>query len=450
MKLSLFLAPLAAIAGALLFAQGCPAPVLQASAPLCTGGSYAHCICQNSSQGTHRCQPDGRSFDDCLCDSTNAIVDDAGFQQYDAGDPPDVAPATLAINDACAGKLAAIVGAQGGVDLFGAAYAGGGKWTVTDSRNGALRGVPRGGLIIDPSNVSAVVAVWESLGNQYVWTKFQANQTSLLSPAQVGPAPPLGPAGVQGRPGFIDLGYKSAELVALTTDSHFAHGTYTPSLGFSFAGTIDAGAVALAGAPAIVNTPTGLAMAYSDSSKNLFFQQKLNGLWANPEALQLATAYDSSPPELISFADGSLLLVYREAGSSKLSWMKRTGTTWSGKQYIDPLDIAADTPTTALMADGRVMLAWKGDDNGVHYSIYDNTSDGGTQWSEQATIASGESVQLSPFLVNGKCAGTLSAAWAETDGFVKLAFFGTDGTWSEPFVLPGLTGMTYVAVAEIP
>ena len=193
---------------------------VDSSAVKCTPGNYVFCRCEDRSEGTKLCHPDGVSFDACTCDGTQppATPDlDSGIPSTPL-EPVDGGPVTGPTIDAkCAGKLGLVAGAATDNATYVATYVGAGVFSA--SKSASSPGV-RGPITILPSGTSLVATYLARLG--YLgWTKLSGSAWSAPES--------LGDGTADGAATSMTVLGGALRVFYLGQDAHFHMGTYGTS-----------------------------------------------------------------------------------------------------------------------------------------------------------------------------------------------------------------------------
>jgi hypothetical protein len=430
--------------------EGCPAPSAKPTDPICTPGAYVFCRCESRQEGTKLCLDNAVAFAKCECGENGQPVQlipsgDAGFLKIDAAVPPSDKPP---IDAKCAGKIAVIASTdqedpadpQAPLYLYGAAYDGNGAWTVARSTGAALRGQPRGGLI-GPT----LVAVWLSRSNQVAWTKFEANQKTLSPPDKVGDVL------TTKNPAFV-TSQATGRLYSLSPDDMMKEGVFSLSAAWDDGNALVApGDSPVVGktAPAAALAGSSYVLAFGAANKALSVQTQVSGNWGPPATIPDASTYADFPPVMTSLIGGTeeLLMVYIDSDLS-LHWTTRSSGTWGPPAVVDTSAIPDGVPSLAPMAGGRAMLVWKTLNGAAMFSQYDPSKT--PPWSSPASIfQDGPKLTFPPSVGGGRCASEATVAYLDASGRVNLALY-AGGRWMGPYVVPGMTNMTFAGAGEVP
>jgi hypothetical protein len=421
---------------------GCKETTLAQADLLCTPKAYVFCRCVDRSEGTKQCAEDGHSFGDCMCGGFGnpppLSPDGPDFEPVDA--IPSKTDAGPPLDERCAGKVAVLASSAEDLYLFGAAYKGKGAWEVAKSQGPALRAPPRGTLVN-----GALVAVWLTRYSLIAWTKFEAGQTTLLPPVSVGYAM------TKASPSIVSTG-TGARMFYASTDDTFASGTYSSQSGWDDATTelpapgttnfkqksapsVDA----LAGKHVIAFTGEAGALAtQTQTSTSWGAQTKISGAQAFEEA-PAVVALESGAEDLLVVYMGTDLLLHSVART------KSTGA-WKAPILVDTAANASGAPSVSELEDGRVLLVWQGVNGTPLYSIYGGAP---ATWSRPAAVLPNLRLRSAPTVSRGRCASQAMATLVDDAGNVSLALFDQD-KWKGPYLVPGMTKMTYAGAGEVP
>ena len=417
---------------------------------VCTPGNFVFCRCADRSEGTKLCTPNGAAFEECKCGTADAPGPlapdgDPSFDPVDAGQVPADGPI---IDARCTGKLAVLASSDADINLFAAAYAGGGQWKVAKSQGPSLRGMPHGVLV---GNV--LVAAWRTRFDLIAWTKFEAGQTSLAPPVSIGSASSAR------NPALAALGSpSSARLFYLGANNANFEGSYTAATGWSNAASaIPApatdGGVVVPGksAPAAAAVGASSVIAYSGSNGKLA-RQMFSGAWGAPLPVAGADAF-SQAPAMVAMDGGTkdLLLVY--VGTDLLlHFTVREASTkvWGAASLVDSAASPSDAPELAQMPNGRAMLVFKGTDGHAFFTVFDPTKP--KPWSIPAPVVATKNPEVlaTPTVIKGRCGSDATVTYVEKGGAVNVIRYESNGSWTGPVTVPGMTGMTFAGAGELP
>jgi hypothetical protein len=420
---------------------GCKETTLAGPDLLCTPKAYVFCRCVDRSEGTKQCAEDGRSFADCFCGGLGEppplSPDGPDFEPIDA--IPSKTDAGLPLDDRCAGKLAVLASSAEDIYLYGAAYKGKGAWDVSKSQGAALRAPPRGTLVN-----GSLVAVWLTRYSLIAWTKFEAGQTTLLPPVSVGSAM------TKRSPSILSTG-TGARMFYATNDDTFATGTYSSTTGWDDAstelpipGTTNVkqksapSADAIGGRQLIAFTGEGTLATQTQTSTSWGAQTKIAGAQTFDEG-PAVVALESGAEDLLIVYLGTDLLLHSVART------KSTGV-WKSPILVDTAANASGPPAVTELPDGRVLLVWQGVNGTPLYSTYGGSP---ATWTRPSAVLPNLRVISTPTVSRGRCASQATATLVDDGGNVNLALFDQD-KWKGPYVVPGMTKMTYAGAGEVP
>jgi len=409
----------------------------------CTPGNYVFCRCEDRSEGTKLCRPDGTSFDECKCDGTGGPITedpDAGLGT-DPLVPVDAGPVTgPTIDPKCAGKLGVVAGSANDLDAYVAAYNADGSFAVSKSHGPALRG---------PATVlpvgTTLVATWLSQYSLIAWSKLSAGAWS--APVSVGSAFSSGPTTATNLNGQLRLFY-------LGTDSSFHMGTYTAT-GWDDATALaepagDAGApIPGKSPPAVAAVGSSITLAFTGSDGTLARENFASGTWSSITKFSSNDAFGAAPA-LVALDPGGTrdeLMVY--TGKDLLLHVAARVATNKAWNAAILFDTAASSTELALQAlpGGKALLVYKASNSLGYYAVWDAN----TGFGPPTELLPGKNQELAsvPSITRGQCGSDATIAYAQKDGLVKILRY-TAGTLSGPYDVGGLTKATYVGVGELP
>ena len=437
----------AAILGA-AFAACTTTNAADSSAVKCTPGNYVFCRCEDRSEGTKLCHPDGVSFDDCKCDGTEPPVTpdvDSGIPSTPL-EPVDAGPVTGPTIDAkCAGKLGIVAGASTDNATYVATYAGGGVFNA--SKSASSPGV-RGPITILPSETSLVATYLARLG--YLgWTKLTG--TAWSAPES------LGDGTTDGTATSMTVVGGALRVLYLGQDAHFHMGTYGTS-GWDIAFT--AGPLAEASgdagppvpgktAPAATTVGSAITLAFAGNDGSLAREVFSSGSWStitkftNPAAYASAPAIAAIDPggprdELLVYAGQDLLLHFAARDASNKAW-----------SAASLFDTAASSSELALqgLPGGKVLFVYRASNGQGYYATWSSSAGFGAP----AELVAGKNPELAsvPSITRGQCGSDATIAYVQKDGLVKILRL-TGGAMTGPFDVGGITNVTFAGVGELP
>ncbi len=424
----------------------------------CTPGNYVFCRCEDRSEGTKLCRPDGVSFEDCKCDGTGGPITedpDSGMLPSTPLEPVDAGPVTGPIIDAkCTGKLGLVAGgiATDGSfsdpdhDAFLATYMGAGMFSVSKSVGLGVRGP----ITILPVGAS-LVATYLGRSSYLGFTKLTAGTWSTPSSLGDGSADPSAPTAMvllNGQLRTFYLGQDTRYHVKVYVDGA---GWMDPS-GMApdpIAEPLDAGTtVAGKGAPAAAASGTTITLVFNGNDGTLAREQYSGSAWTFTKFTN-AISYPSVPAIAALDPGGTRdeLLVY--AGNDLLIHV--AARVASNKAWNTPIlfDTAASSTDLALQAlpGGKALLVYVDSNDKGFFSVWSDA----TGFGPPAPLVAGTNPDLAstPSITRGKCGSDATVAYAQKDGNVKILRY-SGGAFTGPFDVGGITKATWVGVGELP
>ena len=416
----------------------------------CTPGNFVYCRCEDRTEGTKLCRPDGVSFDVCKCDGTGGPITP---DPVDGGIPStpleaiDAGPVTgPSIDPKCAGKLGLVAGAATDNATFVTTYAGGGVFNT--SKSASSPGV-RGPVTILPSGTSLVATYVARLG--YLgWTKLSG--TAWSAPESLGDG-----AADSTQATSMTLLSGQPRLFYLGLDAHFHMGTYGAN-GWDMLFTAapraepagDSGApIPGKSAPATATVGSSITLAFAGNDGTLARETFSSGSWSTITKFTGSLAFGKAPAIAALDPGGTRdqLLVY--PGQDLLLHVAARDS--SNKVWNAPIlfDTAASSTELALqgLPGGKAMLVYKASNSQGYYAIWAAA----TGFGPPTELVAGKNPDLAsvPAITRGLCGSDATIAYAQKDGLVKILRF-TAGAMAGPFDVGGITKVTFVGVGELP
>jgi hypothetical protein len=331
---------------------------------------------------------------------------------------------------------------------FGATSVNGGAWNVTSlpttstASNPAL--VPFAGGFMAVFTAETVDTLQYSLYAKSSWsTAANADAASCTAaPTAFGDA------------ALAAIG-STLHSVYLGTDYDFFHGTYT-------SGSWDCGSDPLTpsggsqsfgnSAPSAASVGSSLIAAFDGTDGNLYTQSWTSGAWAAATQLigaSVGTSPVPNPPTLIALTGGTsdLMIVYENAGDTKLYSTTRASGTWSTPALTNMNAYSSEPVSVAPLPAGGAVLTFLGTDGNPYGMTFDPTAS--TPWSTPVAITTGSlPLPTPPTVAAGVCGVDAIAEVVQTDG-VELVTLSA-GTWSTPTLVSGTSGMSFATIATSP
>ncbi len=413
---------------------------------LCTPGAYVYCRCANRDEGTKLCKADGKSFDLCQpCpdgqeippegdSGTTPPPEDGGITPVDSGPVPDTG--ALPLDAKCSGKLALLGGSDQSSDTYAAIYRGSGAFEVGKSTGPGMRSNAQISVV-----GTSLLAVWMGKLSSLVGAKYEVTWSAPVSFQSTSGPPSLTATGTQ------------AHVVYLGLDGLFYAGTYAG--GWDAANTLaePTGGSAIPGksAPALASVGSSLVYAFTGSDSSLNRALSSGSGFAAPNKI-LSTAY-AAPPAMTAMNGGvkDLLAVFTGSDLALHSVTRESSNkTWNTSVLVNDTAQTNDTPTVVALPGGKAMAIWRAVSKQGFYSIFDPTKV--TPWSPPAELVTGANPTLAatPVAVPAKCAGADAViAYAQEGAGVSVLHY-TNGVFSGPYPVPGMSSLTYLGVGELP
>ena len=152
----------------------------------------------------------------------------------------------------------------------------------------------------------------------------------------------------------------------------------------------------------------------------------------------------SGPYDLIStyvVQDGTLHAATRTAADR--------GTVWSPDGVVSTSALPLDGPNGVGLPGGRALLVFRDAAKKGWFTVFDPSKT--PNWREPAKLVPGSNPVLAstPQLVPDTCGADVTLAYAEAGGSVALLRY-SENAWHGPFVVRGLSNVTYATVIAAP
>jgi len=424
----------------------------------CTPGNYVFCRCEDRSEGTKLCRPDGVSFDTCVCDGSQPPPTEDPDSGMIISTPPveiDAGPVTGPIIDAkCTGKMGLVAGGDSkdattmlaDHAAFLAVYKGAGMFSVSKSVGLGVRG-PVTILPVGTSLVATYLGTFSYMG----FTKLAAGTWSTPSSLGDGSADPTKPTSMVLLNGQLRAFYLNSSDGLYHMQSYSDATAWAPDAlgpGSVAEPSGDSGApVSGKSAPAAAVTGTTMTLLFTGDDGTLAREQ-YSGSWAFTKFTN-ATAYPSTPA-IVGLDPGGTrneLLVY--AGSDLLIHVAArvsSNGSWNAPILFDTAASATDFALQALPG-GKAILVYRDGSNKGFYSVWAEAT--GFAPPQPLVAAANPDLASVPSIARGTCGSDVTIAYAQKDGLVKILRYSA-GTMSDPFDVGGITKATWVGVGELP
>ena len=422
----------------------------------CTAGNFVLCRCSDQREGTKQCSGDGMSFGACQpCPAESlppggdagALPDDAGFTPVDASSVD--AGFGPALDSACNGKIAVLASNASSDFTYSGVFVSGRSFSVSSSS-----GVP----MLTPASIVAIdgklVAAYRTRLDWVVSTTL----TKFWSP----PAR-IGSAASQLGPAVVSWGGK-LKAIFLGTDGRYHAANYDPTsaawdnavenLGAADAGPgpgTSAPGVAGVGSPGVPGS--AIVVGFSGADGSLYRQSWYGSSWGG--AIKSGAALGSDVGPLIVSLDGGtydLLSVF--VGADKLMHAVTRGAqgtsfAWGVPGTVDGSAAPLDQPAVAPMRGGRALLVYRDATSKPFYSVFDGSKSPPWSAPSELIVGANPTVASTPSVIQGQCGEDASVAYAEKNGNVAILRFAA-GAWTGPYVVGGMTRMTFASIGELP
>jgi hypothetical protein len=409
-----------------------------------------------SYRGQHTCAADGKSFGACMQCAPVGDEDDEEDKPKDPGDfkpvPADnTAGPTTPMDQSCNKKMTLVAGKDDPADQFVyAAVVLNGKFNVFSSSGAPMRS--QGTFII---NEGALMGVYRSKGSSLVSSTFKDGLWNA-------------PAAVPGAttdmtPSIVSWG-KKAKVIFHSADNRYNAIDWDPVAGVWSApvqvGAAAAGAsgtsppaAATVGAPGVPGG--GIMFGYTDNEGGLYRQDWNGTSWRGASVKSTLVNALPMKTSLISMNGGAFDLVSAFTASGGFPYISTRSVKDNMSQWSNPILVTDEaSPLDGLngvpLSNGRALFVYRNAQKKGFYVMFDPAKD--PKFTRPAPLfGTGTNPVLAstPVVVEDRCGADAVLAYAESDGAVGVLRF-TGDTWKGPFVVPGISKMTYAMTAVLP
>jgi hypothetical protein len=205
-------------------------------------------------------------------------------------------------------------------------------------------------------------------------------------------------------------------------------------------------------APAIAPLGSEVSVAFVNGNcggalNHLLGTDRTGGVWQASKDIASNPSFAAAQRAALSASTGAgpeLVTAFVQQGTSQILAATRTNGTWSTPAAIAN-GLSDDPVALAPLADGGVVLAYRGTDG----KLYQATYTGGSWSAPAAPISPNVTVAAPPAVARGVGSARAELAYVDGNGVVfHTRLVGT--TWTAPAQIAPGTGFTHVALASGP
>ena len=198
---------------------------------------------------------------------------------------------------------------------------------------------------------------------------------------------------------------------------------------------------------AIAVIGSDVVIGYAGNDGDLYDQTRTSGSWLAPHAHLLGDTVEGTPTIVRLDQGAELLMVFQRKPSDAVSFVTRTGGTWSASADL-PDTLTNEPVALAPLSGGRAVAAFRGTNAQIYSMIYDPSN--APVWSDPLPLASPNPTTATPPAL----AAGVNSADAElvyVDGTTQSVMHSrlTGSSWSTPALVGG-TDLGSVAIASHP
>jgi len=415
-----------------------------------------------SYRGQHTCAADGKSFGECT-QCAPVTGDEAPPKEPPSKfEPlpkePDGKPTGPAIDAACNKKMTMVAGRDDVADQF--VFAGvvmDGRFQMFSSSGAPMRS--HGAFVI---NEGALMGVYRTKGNALVTSTFKNGAweaPSAIPSASTDTAPTIATWGKKnkvifrandGRYNAVDWeagagagAWSAVEVIGATTQS--------PPAGASAPTGTSVGAPGVKGA--------GVMFGYTDGLGGLYRQDWNGTSWRSAGIRSTVVTAAAMRTALISMNGGAFDLVSAFVASDGAPYIATRAVRDNSSEWSNPIkmsDVAKplDGVNGVALSGGRALFVYRDDAKKAWYIVFDPSKEPAfTAPKELVLGAAGgggnPALASTPYVSEDRCGADAVLAYAEEGGAVAVMRFAGDA-WKGPFLVGGISKMTYALAAVVP
>lgn len=414
---------------------------------------------QRSYRGRHTCAADGKSFGPCLQCVPEEKSGPSAFQPVNVpnnGVPPNGPQIDAACND----KLTMVAGKNdpNAANIYAAVLHDGG-FKIGASTNAPM--LSPGAFVVTGRSLTGV---YRTRDLNLVTSTFEDGLWA--TPTLIDGVFADGPPAIARWDGKTKVIFQSdspsvdpSAPSVIRHDMSFEAMDWDPGTGTWLAGAppgkpavnlLSAPAMATVGVPGL--SGSAMTLLYTDGAGSIFWQAWNGRNWGGePMKWAGSTATPMTRAALFSMSGGADDLLAAWVGSDKklyASTRKGALDAWSRGALVHADARPLESPNGIGLGGGRALVVYRDAEKKGWFTLFDPSKT--PQWSRPAPlVAEGNPTLAStPQLADDTCGAEATLAYAEEGGKIAVMRFTTDA-WKGPFVVPGITDVTFVTPALV-
>lgn len=405
-------------------------------------------------RGRHTCASDGKSFGACMdcapMEEEPIEMPPTEFKPVPVPGP-DGGPSSAgpSIDAACNDKLTLVAGKDDPNNQFiYAAVLHDGAFKVFSSSGAPMRSP--GSFVVTGHSL---MGVYRSKGSALLASTFADGLWSspyAIAGALTDAAPTMASWGATNKVVFhtSDGRYSAADwdkaagwsapVVVGSTETAPPPGTSAPT-------------AAAVGAPGV--TGAGIIFGYTDAEGGLYRQDWNGTSWRQAGVKSSVVKAAPMHTTLVTMSGGAFDLVSAWVAEDKRLYFATrtvadTGSLWSNPILVSDDARPLDGATGVGLPNGRAMLVYRDADKRARFTVFDPAKK--PQWSAPQELLRGQNPVLAstPQVTSDRCGAEALLSFAEVNGKVAVMRYATDA-WKGPFVVSGITDVTYVTAGTV-
>jgi len=300
-----------------------------------------------------------------------------------------------------------------------------------------------------------LVAVYRSKNDMVMTAQFDG--TAWSTPEQI-------PSATTDQAPAIATWGATVKAIFHTGDGHYNASTYDATFGWDYQpeqiGSASSPTFTPGSAPTVVGAGTpdvpgsSLMVGFTDAKSGIYRQEWHGTGWLSQPIKATSVLAANMQPSLVALTAGDFDLLSTYVGSDgAVHAATRTsqdkGSTWSNPGLVSSEAVPMEGPSVAALDGGRALLVYRDANKKPFYTVFDSSKT--PSWTAPAELVAGKNptVAWAPSVAKDTCGADAVVAYAEENGAVSVMRFANDA-WTGPYVVGGLSKLTYASIGALP
>ncbi len=188
-----------------------------------------------------------------------------------------------------------------------------------------------------------------------------------------------------------------------------------------------------------------VVFVFAGNNHDLYDQTRTSGGWQSAQGHGLGDAL-LLRPSIVALDQGpELMVAFVGSADQRIRFTTRSSGIWSAPVVVDQNALTNDAISLAPMSAGRAVLAFRGQNAAILYSVYNPGAN--PPWTTPAVVVSNSTTPSTPAVARGIGAADAEIAFVSSSGVVAHSRLMGGNAWSAPALIGG-TNITSVALAS--